>query len=231
MTLTKLNLLVIILLLGISKPGNFPLEISEIQTPNTIVNHKGQKLILVDFWATWCGPCRIAGKQLEYLQEQLKDELFIISVTDETHEVVERFLKKHPAQLMIVRDIAGNLFRKYEVNSRPYAILFTAEGELLWRGHPSGLTYDKIKRFHRRNYRVKGNKKIEDFLLVDKVEKVFENDENNELEFFITKVREDNSMILKGKRHIDYYGSIQDLVADLNRVPKHCVTGKNYDEF
>lgn len=36
--------------------------------------------ILVDFWASWCGPCRMAGPVLEELSEQYKDKLIIAKV-------------------------------------------------------------------------------------------------------------------------------------------------------
>ncbi len=231
MMLKKLSIIVVILLLSGLKQDNFPLEVSEIQSPNTIVRYKGQKLILVDFWATWCGPCRIAGRQLEFLQEQLKNKLFIISITDETHEVVEKFLKKHPMQLMVVRDIAGNIFSKYQVRSRPYSILFTAEGDILWRGHPSGLTYEKIKKFHRKNSRVRGLKNVEDFLLIEEIEKESEQEDDTDLELFVEQIEEPNSMMVKKRHTIDYYGSIRDLVADINRVPKHYVKGDQYEDF
>ncbi len=229
--LKKLSIIIFVLFASIFQSGHFPLEVAEIQTPNSIVNYRGQKLILVDFWATWCGPCRIAGRQLEYLQEQLKDELFIISVTDETHEIVDKFLKKHPSKLMIVRDVAGNIFKKYEVYSRPYAILFTADGKLVWKGHPSGLKYKKIRRFYRRHSEVKGKNSVEEFLAVDKVEKEVDEEDEVDVELFVEQISEPKSVIEKKKYSVNYYGTVKSLVADLKRVPRHFVKMENYDNF
>ncbi len=215
-----------ILLSGTAQSKNFPLKISEIHTPNSIVSYKGQKLILLDFWATWCGPCRIAGKQLEILQEQLKDELFIISVTDETHESVERFIKKHPAKLMTVRDVGGELFRKFKIYTRPHAVLFTADGNILWQGHPAELKYNKIKKLHQNNRHIQGKNSVDEILKLDKIEKISETEEEAYVEEVrIEKIKDTDYIFIKKQHSVDYSGSVRDLVALINHVPRHFVQG------
>ncbi len=151
------------------KADEFPLEVAEIYAPNSIVDYEGQKFILLDFWATWCAPCRIAAVQLEVLQEQFRDDVFMISVTDESHEAVEKYMKKFAIDLMVVRDLGGSLFRKFNVNSRPYSVLLTTNGDVVWQGHPSDLKHENLTDYIRR-YTVcsKGIERVEDILSVYK---------------------------------------------------------------
>ncbi len=125
--------------------GDFPFKVAEIFSANSISGYKQQKLILLDFWATWCSPCKTATEQLEIMQEQIGDDVFIVSVTDETHEVVSGYMEKYPIRLMVVRDYNGNLVKRFGVTRRPYAVLFTSQGELVWEGHPSNLSYAYVK--------------------------------------------------------------------------------------
>ncbi len=230
MPLKKFLLIALILLSGLSKAGEFPLKISEIQRQNAITNYQGQKLILVDFWATWCGPCRAATTQLEILQEQLKNEVFIISMTDETHETIEKHLKNHPPKLLVARDIGGNIFRKYKVYTRPYAILFNTKGEILWKGHPSELNYNKIKIFYRKNIKVKETRKIEEILSVDTFEKESTED-NRKVKLTVEKINDSNALFAKDNYKVNYYGTISNLIAQLKRVPKHFVETNTENNF
>ena len=127
------------------------LRISEEIKPSEIVTSDAHKLYLIDFWATWCGPCVSAKKYLGVLQKQFPEDLYIISLTQETPEVVRKFLKKHETGLAIAIDYDKETFRKYGIRSLPNSILFSADGEMLWNGHPSNLKAQDIKNYLRRS--------------------------------------------------------------------------------
>jgi thiol-disulfide isomerase/thioredoxin len=120
-------------------------------TENQITTFDNQKLILLDFWATWCGPCVTATKQMEFFQDTNKDKVFIFSVTDENESIVKKYLTKKPITLMVVLDLDKTYIEKYRITSRPYAVLLDLDGNELWKGHPGDLNQSKLDDFYYRN--------------------------------------------------------------------------------
>ena len=55
--------------------------------------HKGDKVYLVEFWATWCPPCIQSIPHLTHLQAKHRKKLAVVGVTDEPKATVSRFLK------------------------------------------------------------------------------------------------------------------------------------------
>ena len=78
------------------------------------------KVVLVNFWATWCPPCRAEMPSMEKLNEAMADEDFVmlaINVEENGRSVVPDFLKKTPHKFSILYDdqgIAQNLYGVYK---------------------------------------------------------------------------------------------------------------------
>ena len=66
-------------------------------TKTTTLNELKGKIILIDFWATWCGACLQAMPHLQQLQRQHAQQLQVITVTDETTKRINRFLASRPS--------------------------------------------------------------------------------------------------------------------------------------
>lgn len=134
-----------------------PIKVKSIISKNEIVTYNNQKLILIDFWATWCAPCYPATLQLEFLQEENKEKLFVASISDESKQKIEKFLVKRPIRLMILQDFNQFTFQQYNVLHRPFSVLINLEGEVIWKGHPSDLTKSNIEQFYRQNDHLKAD--------------------------------------------------------------------------
>jgi thiol-disulfide isomerase/thioredoxin/outer membrane lipoprotein-sorting protein len=94
------------------------------------------KTVLLDFWATWCGPCRKSVPALEKISSEFKDsDLVILGVnTGEDREVVEQFLKKTPFQYPAVLSGESGILESYGVTAYPTFILIGRDGKIIANG-------------------------------------------------------------------------------------------------
>lgn len=92
-------------------------------------NMKG-KVILVDFWASWCVPCRDSFPVLDQIYEKFHDqgvEIIAVSV-DQNEKAYRKFLKRYAPTFPIVRDVDQKLVAEVEVAAMPTSFILDREG-------------------------------------------------------------------------------------------------------
>jgi thiol-disulfide isomerase/thioredoxin len=105
--------------------GGFSLE---GKLPDSI---KG-KVVLVDFWASWCGPCKGSFPVLEELHKKYASQgLVVLGVNvDEKRAAMDDFLAKHPVTFPVVRDQKQELVKKASIATMPTSFLLDGEGKI-----------------------------------------------------------------------------------------------------
>ncbi len=104
------------------------------------------KLVLIDFWATWCVPCLQAIPKLNTLHAKYeKHGLAVIGVSQEKKEVVSKLMSKLPEPIQYAHAVEGSpsLHRALRIKALPYAIFVDQTGKIVWRGEPEKIT-DKL---------------------------------------------------------------------------------------
>lgn len=105
------------------------------------------KLILIDFWATWCAPCVANMPHLEALQEEFKEDLFIIPVSVENLERVNKFITKKTYNLNFSIDPEQELRSLFPFRIIPHAVLIDQYGEILAITDPKYITAEVISSY------------------------------------------------------------------------------------
>ncbi len=92
------------------------------------------KLVYLDFWASWCGPCRQSFPWMNELQSKYGAQgLQIIGVNlDQKNDDARQFLATTPARFVVAFDPAGATPRNYGVKGMPSSVLIGPDGKILF---------------------------------------------------------------------------------------------------
>lgn len=90
------------------------------------------KVVLLDFWASWCGPCRESFPWMNRMQETYREQgLEVIGVNlDQEPHLARTFLKKVPAKFTVLLDSKAQLPEAYGLVGMPSSYLIDREGRL-----------------------------------------------------------------------------------------------------
>lgn len=101
------------------------------------------KFVLVDFWATWCGPCRQSVPHLNNLAEAFSDKLVIVGLSDESQSDITA-MKSPKLKYAVATDTKGRMKKALEVKGIPHAIIIDPKGIVRFEGHPGYLTENGV---------------------------------------------------------------------------------------
>ena len=116
---------------GIKAGDSFP-ELSSFQIEGKLPDSLKGKVVIVDFWASWCGPCKESFPVMEELQAKYgKKGLVVLAVNlDDNQATMDDFLKKNPVTFTVVRDAKKKLVSTANIKSMPTSFVLNAEGKV-----------------------------------------------------------------------------------------------------
>ena len=120
-----------------------PLSIKEWVKGKAVDVKDGKNIYVVEFWATWCPPCRTSIPHLTEMQKKFKDKgVVMIGVSDETVEKVKPFVTEQGEKMEYVvacddgRATSDGYMTAYGQGGIPHAFIVSKEGKVIWHGHP-----------------------------------------------------------------------------------------------
>ena len=104
------------------------------------------KPMIVEFWATWCPPCRSSIPHLNEIYAKYKDKgLQIVGITDEDRAKIKKFEKEVPIEYAVGLDANGKYAKPFGIQGIPHAVLVDKTGKVVWEGHPMSLKESQIE--------------------------------------------------------------------------------------
>jgi len=108
------------------------------------------KVVVLDFWATWCVPCRIDLPRMDAIYREWRDAgLVVLGVNNEPVETASAYIKQHGYSFPVVRDPQNEIARRYQVSAIPTAVVIDREGrisEYLVGTHPERQIREAVKK-------------------------------------------------------------------------------------
>lgn len=90
------------------------------------------KVVVVNFWATWCPPCRKEMPDLDTLYKRFKDQgLVVLAISDEEEAKVRAFLKTQPVSYPVMLDKGRQVNELYRVEGIPKTYIYGRDGKLV----------------------------------------------------------------------------------------------------
>jgi thiol-disulfide isomerase/thioredoxin len=93
------------------------------------------KFVLIDFWATWCGPCRKAIPELNEYAKKFDKNLVVIGISDETKEKIQS-MTSPVIEYYSGRDASKQMHKELNIKGIPHVILIDPQGIVRWEGFP-----------------------------------------------------------------------------------------------
>ena len=96
------------------------------------------KVTVLEFWATWCGPCKKAKPMLDDLCEKNRDDLTMIAFSGykDPKFKVQDYLRSNPSELIQVYEPESMVYKALGINGIPLAVVMSTDGKVRWMGNP-----------------------------------------------------------------------------------------------
>jgi len=106
------------------------------------------KFVIVDFWATWCPPCKRAIPELNKFAKDLKKDIVVIGISDEPPQKIKS-MKNPVIDYFIASDPQRKMMNELQIKGIPHVIVIDPKGIVRWEGLPIfpnyELTEEKLK--------------------------------------------------------------------------------------
>lgn len=112
----------------------------------SLVKHKG-KVVYLDFWASWCGPCRKSFPWMNDIQKQYQQQGFsVISVNlDADKALASEFLVQTPANFRVIYDPKGKIAKHFKIQGMPSSMIIGRDGQI--KARHTGFFTKKIPQY------------------------------------------------------------------------------------
>ena len=104
-------------------------QLKDLQGNDVSLDQYKGKIVMLDFWATWCGPCRVTMPLLEQLQHEHPDAFTLLAINvGDSPELVAPYVQQHRILARVLLDVEGKVGTAYRSESIPMQVLIDQRG-------------------------------------------------------------------------------------------------------
>jgi len=119
---------------------------SENPSDYDIMDRIDGKIVLLEFWEHWCGPCITSMPHLQKLQDKFPDAVRIIAVSGDDLKKSRSFIDSKDYGFDFIFDKDKTLHKLFPHNGIPHTVLFDAEGRFVYTSHPELIDENTIEK-------------------------------------------------------------------------------------
>lgn len=130
--LTALGMIVIIALFGSTSASASDFSAATLSGQTIELNQYRGQVVMLNFWATWCPPCRAEMPTIQSVYEQHQDEGFVVLALNnsETPTQIQPFVQSLDLRFPVVLDVDGRLQRLFDITGYPTSIFVNPAGDI-----------------------------------------------------------------------------------------------------
>lgn len=103
-------------------------------------------VIVIEFWATWCAPCRKSMADLSVLAEKFRNKpVVFLAISKESQALVETFLQSRPTTLWVGLDSTGTAHERYHVFAFPHTVVIDKKGQIVAVTDTKEITAERLQ--------------------------------------------------------------------------------------
>jgi len=114
------------------------------------------KVVIIDFWATWCGPCVASIPHMNDLADRFRADVVAVGLSDEDANTVRNFMRSTSMRYAVAVDGSGQMKRAIGVSGIPHVMVLSSDWVVRWQGHPARLDAGTVQQI------VEANKSLAD---------------------------------------------------------------------
>jgi len=115
--------------------------------PVSLVDYKGH-VVMLNFWATWCPPCRAEMPMIETAYKHYKDQGFVVLAVNnaERSDQVSSFADQYKLTFPILLDYSADIQQQFAIKGYPTSLFLDAKGKV-YATHQGGVTADQLANY------------------------------------------------------------------------------------
>lgn len=132
-TMKKLWLLLNFITWSLSAAPSLDYQVQNVQGELVSLNELKGQVVYLDFWASWCGPCRKSFPWMNAMHQKYQQQgLVIVAINlDPDRALAEQFLSKIPADFHLRFDPEADVASKFDLQGMPSSYVFNKKGQLV----------------------------------------------------------------------------------------------------